>query len=261
VQYGVKYQLEQQSPQISLFGGTNGSGQQEIQEPPIPMGTMQDGQIMEAWSRLEELNYEKEVIGFYLSGHPLDRFKWQIEAFTNATLADLEDRKDQELLLAGIVTSARERVSRKGNKFMTFTLEDFTDSIELSLFGDQYANFRHFIRTDELILLRARYQPRWNDETQYELRVFEIQLMTDEVFEQMIKHVCIELSNEELDEDLLDQLYQICTQYEGKKPLRFRITDQRYQADVPLISGNLCINPVNELIEELNEIGIKYSLN
>jgi len=260
VQYGVKYQIEKQSPQISLFGG-NGTEESELQEPAIPMGTMQDGHIIEEWSRLEKLNFEKDVIGFYLSGHPLDHFKWQIEAFTTCGLSDLETLKDHEITLAGIVTSARERVSRKGNKFMTFNFEDFTDSIELSLFGDQYANFRHLIRQDELLLIRARYQPRWNDETQYELRINEILMMTEEVFDQMVKHMCLELSNEELNDELLDQIHQLCTAHEGPKPLRFRIFDSQYKADISMICGNYRVQPNTDFVNELRELGVKYRLN
>ncbi|MEM6631655.1 MAG: DNA polymerase III subunit alpha [Bacteroidota bacterium] len=260
IQYGTKYQMEQLSPQISLFGGADGQAQ-ELQEPPIPMGTMRDGEVLESWTRLEELNYEKEVIGFYLSGHPLERFKWQIDAFTTCTLADLETRKGQEVILAGIVTTARERIAkRSGNKFLTFTIEDFSDSLELALFGDQYANFRHFIRPDERILIKGRYQARRYDDSEFELRINEIQLMTDEVFDKMIKHLCLELSNETLNDSLLQRIHDLCTQYEGSKPLHFTITDVAYNAQIPLICNDIRIQPTGEFIEELGELGVGWKV-
>ncbi|MEL6626139.1 MAG: DNA polymerase III subunit alpha, partial [Bacteroidota bacterium] len=148
VQYGSKVQQERMSPQVSLFGDAGGNGS-SLQEPPIPMGTFQDGHIREEWSELEKLNYEKETIGFYLSGHPLDRYQWQLRSFCNATVGDLEEKRQREIRMGGIVTSVRERVSRRGNKFLTFTFEDFSDSTEISLFGEQYERFRGHIRVDE----------------------------------------------------------------------------------------------------------------
>ncbi|MEL6134773.1 MAG: DNA polymerase III subunit alpha, partial [Bacteroidota bacterium] len=118
VQYGSKIQQERMSPQVSLFGDASGNGS-SIQEPPIPMGTMQEGRIREEWSELEKLNYEKETIGFYLSGHPLDKYQWQLKSFCNATVGDLEEKRQREIRMGGIVTSVRERVSRRGNKFLT----------------------------------------------------------------------------------------------------------------------------------------------
>ena len=259
--FGSKYQQEKNSPQISLFGGGNGNGQTaEEQEPSIPIGTMKDGDVLEAWSRLQELNYEKEVIGFYLSGHPLDRFRWQLKSFTTCTLSDVDNMRDREFDFAGIVTSVRERVSRKGNKFMTFTVEDFSDSIELSLFSEKYANFRHFIRQDELLFIHAKSQPRWNDPTEYEVRVENIQLMTDELFDKMVSHLCVEIENQALDEELLDSLHQLFSSYEGEKHLKFRILAPEYKMDISMISSNLKVQPTIELITELEEMGLKYSL-
>lgn len=260
--YGSKIQQEKNSPQISLFGAANGSGQQEHQEPAIPIGTMKDGLVMEAWTRLQELNYEKEVIGFYLSGHPLERYRWQLEAFSACTLADLDSLKDRErdLAFGGIVTGVRERISRKGNKFMTFVIEDFSDSLELSLFGDQYANFRHLIRQDELIWIAARTQPRWNDPTEYEVRVNDIQLITDELFDGMVKHLCIEMSNQELNDELLEQLHGLFSQHEGTKPLKFRILEPGLNAKIAMVSSSLKVNPNGAVVRELEEMGLKYQL-
>ena len=82
---------------------------------------------------------------------------------------------------------------------------------------------------------RAAYQARRYDETEFELRINEIQLMSDEVFDKMIKHICLEVSNEELNESLLKRIHDLCTQYEGSKPLQFQISDPEYNAQIPLI--------------------------
>ena len=112
--WGTKVQIEKNSTQISLFGAA-GSGENGFDdEPSIPIGSMKDGYVQEMWSKLEMLNFEKAVIGFYLSGHPLDKFKWQMNSFPITSFTDLEKKKGKNVLLVGIVTSARERMTRSG---------------------------------------------------------------------------------------------------------------------------------------------------
>ncbi|RMG28371.1 MAG: DNA polymerase III subunit alpha [Bacteroidetes bacterium] len=259
ISYGSKVQMERNSPQVSLFGDTLG-GDGATQEPAIPVGTMKDGKIQEAWTRLQELNYEKEVIGFYLSGHPLDRYKWQIEAFTTCSLAELDKMQNRDLKVAGIVTSARERISRRGTKFMTFTIEDFSGSLELALFGEQYTEFRHYIQPDEMVFISGSYVPRRYDETEFELRIRSIELMNEEMFEKMVRHLCIEVENDQLDESLIAELHRLCEAHKGSKPLKFRLKDSYYQADITMVSSELGVNPNGALIQSLKEMDLRYQL-
>ena len=260
VSYGTKVQIERNSPQVSLFGDMNGNGS-STQEPAIPIGTMQDGRIREAWSELEKLNYEKDMIGFYLSGHPLDKFKWQIEAFTNCSLSEIESKAQQrEIRTAGIVTSVRERVSKRGNKFLSFTIEDFTDSYEIALFGDQYEKFRGLIRQDEMLFLNGVYQPRRYDPSEFELRLKEIRLLSHEFFDKMVRHVCVEIPNQQLDDAMVQQLETLFTTHKGSKDLKFRILDENYLADVSIISSEWKVDPNGDLVQELKEMGLKYTL-
>lgn len=258
--YGTKIQQERNSPQVSLFGDVGGNGGGSLEEPAIPAGTMQDGIVLEAWTRLEELNFEKDVIGFYLSGHPLERYKWQIDAFANCTTVTLDNKKGHQVKLAGIVTSARERISRRGNKFMSFTIEDFADSMEMVLFGDQYANFRSYIQRDEMIFITGNYQARRYDPNEFELKIQEIKLINDELFEGMIRHVCVEIDNNELNDELLNQLETLIKAHQGNKDLRFRIRDASMKADIPLISAEMQVAPEAALVTELRELGLKVTL-
>ncbi|MDX1907302.1 MAG: DNA polymerase III subunit alpha [Bacteroidia bacterium] len=255
--YGAKVQQERNSPQVSLFG-TGGSGQ-ATPEPTVPAGTPQGGMIREAWSELVRLTYEKEVIGFYLSGHPLDRFKWQMKAFTNCALGDLAEVAQRDVRIAGIVTAVSERISRNGNKFMSFNLEDFSDATEIVLFGDQYEKFRGLIRQDEMIYIQAANQPRRFGDGM-ELRINEIRLMTDELFDKMIKTFWVEIPVSQLDEILIEALQTVFNQHRGKKELRFRITDEAMLADIPLISSNWGINPNRELVQALADLGVAYKV-
>lgn len=263
VQYGSKVQQERNSPQVSLFGDAMG-GSSATQEPAIPVGTWQDGRVKEAWTELQKLNYEKEVIGFYLSGHPLDKYKWQMTSFCNATVADLSDdipTPARDLRVGGIVTSVRERISRKGNKFMSFTLEDFADSAELTLFGEQYEKFRGLIQQDEMLYVTALRQGRRYDPSAMEIRIMDMRLMSTDLFDGMIRSLCVELHNHELTQELLDDLQGVFTKHKGKKDLRFRLRDPNYKADIQLVSSDWKIDPNGELVRELEEMGLNYSLS
>ncbi|MEL6672514.1 MAG: DNA polymerase III subunit alpha [Bacteroidota bacterium] len=259
VQYGSKVQQEKLSPQVSLFGDSNGNGS-SMPEPSIPMGTMQEGRVREAWSELDKLNYEKEVIGFFLSGHPLDRFKWQIDAFTNCALNQIEaEKKRREIKTAGIVTSVRERVSRRGNKFLSFTIEDFSDSYEIALFGRDYETFRGLVRQDEMLYILASYQPRRYDPSEFEFRVNEIRILTEDLFDEMTRHLLLEIENDHLSSEVLTELEQLMRTNEGTKQLKFTITDPSLKAHIKMVSSDWLVQPNGKMVHKLQELGIKYS--
>ncbi|MCI4670462.1 MAG: DNA polymerase III subunit alpha [Bacteroidia bacterium] len=259
VQYGTKVKQEKLSPQVSLFGDSSANGV-SIPEPVIPTGTFDDGIILEQWSELEKLNYEKEMIGFYLSGHPLDRYRWQIESFCNTSIGDLEEKRPREIRMAGIVTSVRERVSRRGNKFMSFTIEDFQDSIEQALFGEQYEKFRGLIQVDEMLYIVGAYQPRRYDPTEFELRINEIRILSEELFDKMSKTLFLEFFTEELTEGMVHEMERVFTKHPGNKSLKFRVKDRHYAADITLLASEWKVSPNGDLIKELDDLGLKYWL-
>ena len=111
----------------------------QIAEPLVPP--------CEEWGTMEKLAREKEVVGIYISGHPLDDFRVEMNTFCNATLAffkNLEPYVNRELCFGGVVTDVQHRVSKQGKGWALFTLEDYTDSFEFRIFGEEYLRFRHF---------------------------------------------------------------------------------------------------------------------
>lgn len=262
IQIGQKRVQERNSAQVSLFGASgNGNGGSLLEGPKIPEGIVVDGEAQEGWSRLQELKFEKDVIGFFLSGHPLDRYKWQIEAFTSCSLADLDNFKGREVRVAGIVTAVAERISRKGTKFLTFNLEDFSGAIEMSLFGEQYVEMRNLIRPDEMLFITGLYQTRWNSESDFELRIKDAKLMDEELFEGMVRCLRIELDNTELSDTVLAELKQLLGSHRGKHSLYFKIRDAGIRSEVTLVSDKFQIHPGSGLIEGLKNLGIKFGLN
>jgi DNA polymerase-3 subunit alpha len=136
VKYGAKHQENENSAQISMFGAASDV---QIAEPIVPP--------CEDWGTMEKLSREKEVVGIYISGHPLDDFKIEMKTFCNGNIAlfnDLDSVLNREVTFGGVVTDVQHRVSKQGKGWALFTIEDYTDSFEFRIFGEDYLKFRHF---------------------------------------------------------------------------------------------------------------------
>jgi DNA polymerase-3 subunit alpha len=145
--YGQQAQDMSQSSQVSMFGEVESGG--SIPEPPLPMA---DG-----WSALEQLHHEKEVIGFYLSGHPLDDHRFELKHLCNTTIDKLSDLKavmNRELSFAGIVTKAEHRIAKSGKPFGSFSLEDHTGSYDFMLFSEDYLKFKVYLAQGTLLYVK-----------------------------------------------------------------------------------------------------------
>jgi DNA polymerase-3 subunit alpha len=251
VQYGNKVQLEKNSAQGSLFGASSGvvGG---LMEPKMPMA--------EDWTLMEKLNFEKDVIGFYLSGHPLDTYKLEINSFTSTGLNDIERFKNRELKIAGIVTKKREGMTRTGNKFATFGLEDFTDSVELALFGEDYAKFKNYVEVNNMLFITARYVPGFRDQNVFELKIVDVKFLADTV-EKMSKRLTLDIPLEIVNERFVEELEGIFHANRGKCALEFNIVDRENATKVPLSSRTMMVQPGLDLIRALETFDIEYRLS
>jgi DNA polymerase III subunit alpha len=247
--YGSKVQQEKNSPQISLFGDAGSTT--VLQPPAFPM--------VDAWSDMMRLNHEKDVIGFYLSGHPLDRFRYEIQAFTNCALKDVEERPNQQIVCAGIVTDFKERMTRKGTPFLTFSLLDYSASYTINLFGDDYAKFRNFITQDAALLVAAKYVERAYQEQQWELKVQKIEFM-EKLFEQRNLDLKLNIPLEELDLSLVDKLDQLLRSYPGKANVKF-VVDSTSIAGNPILlqPKGLQIRISTELLSQIEALAVQHS--
>jgi DNA polymerase-3 subunit alpha len=250
IQYGIKIQQERNSSQVSLFGMSNG-GAGGIQEPKVP--------VAEDWTLMEKLNFEKEVIGFFLSGHPLDTFKLEIKSFTTATLADIEKFKNKEVKIAGIVTKKREGMTRKGNKFSIIGLEDFTGAMEVALFGEDFAKFRNYLEVNNILYITARYVPGFRDQHEYELKITDIKFLAD-TGEKLAKRLCLEIPLNVIDENLVHELEHLFASHLGKCVLEMHIVDHESRTTVPLTSRTTLVQPGVEIIRTLETFDIDYQL-
>lgn len=251
VQYGNKLQLEQQSAQASLFGGSGGGGSM-LPEPKIPMG--------DDWTLMEKLNFEKDVIGFYLSGHPLDTYKLEIKSFTTCGLVDLEKfQNGKELKIAGIVTKMREGMTKRGNRYATFNIEDFSGATELALFGEDYAKFRNYIEVNNMLFVAAKYQARFGDVTQLELKIHDIKFLA-EAFDKLTKRLSLNIPLNRIGDDLIAQLETLFSAHKGKCSVDFNVFDPDTQLRLPLSSRTLMVQTNAELIRQLETFDLEFSL-
>ncbi len=227
MRYGSKANTEKNNSQQSLFGLGSGF---EIQKPEAPKA--------EDWSKLEKLNKEKEVIGIYLSAHPLDDFRLEIDHFCNTTLAEMKDLpalNGRDITIAGMVTSAKVLTSKNGNFYGRLTLEDYTDSWEFTLFGKDFENFRKFFFEGYTIMVKGKVQPRSYGPPEPEFKVRSM-IMLSEVKEDMIKSITLNLPLEEIDEILVEDLRKQVEKNKGKITLKLRVIDHDEKISLDLFS-------------------------
>ena len=196
VRYGNRVQSEKANVQQSLFGG--GNAEADIQKPePLPH---------EPWTKLEMLNKEREVIGIYLSSHPLDDFSVIIRHYCHSTLGDLQDlpsMKNKDFTVAGMVTSVTHLTTKTGKPYGRFTIEDYNSSHEFVLFSKDYENFRRYLYEGYYLLVRGRVQERTYNPNELECRINSM-MMLSEAQETLIRELTIGLISSEESVDYLN---------------------------------------------------------
>ncbi|MEM9895394.1 MAG: DNA polymerase III subunit alpha [Bacteroidota bacterium] len=246
IRYANKLQEEEASNQSSLFGGIQGAG---ISKPKA-------GRI-EPFGEIEKLNIEKEMVGLYISGHPLNQFKFEMDFLTNATvgeLSDLEQLKNREVRLGGVLTDVQHRTSKKGNPFAQCTFEDFSDNYTFYLFSKDYLKHKTMLEKGWFLFLSGTVQNRWNSE-ELEFRIHQVEHLS-EVRDKMTKGLKLNIRLEDVNAAIVGEIERIANDYPGKHSLKFSTTtvfDSR-AVELEMLSRKYLINPSDELIRELNAL-------
>ena len=246
--FGLRYQQNQMKQASGLLFGVS-TMQAIIEKPTPPSG--------KSWSFIYQLKQERNYLGFFLTGHPLDKYKYEIQAFTNCTIPELEHFKNKEVKLAGIVTDFQEKVSQKGTKWGKVIIEDFHASMELNLFGEEFLKFKHFLEIDSLLFIIGNYIPNYRNHEIYDLRVKEIKLLDE--LSQHFKEIVIVLDNFLIDNQLIKDLKQIFLGHQGKIPVKFAIRSEE-GAELLTVSKNTFINLDNSLFMELQNLNLSFRL-
>jgi DNA polymerase-3 subunit alpha len=243
--YAQKIQQEEDSAQVSLFGGSSGTA-----EVPLPSVAP-----MEPFSQIQQLNIEKEVVGLFISGHPLDQYKLEIDSFTNATLTALNDldalKGKNELRLAGSVASFAHRTTKNGKPFGTLTMEDYHGTFTFFLFGEDYVKFKQYFMTGWFLFINGGVaQKKWGNENELEFKINSISLLS-EVRGRMIKGLKVNINLDDLTLDLMEKLESITTKYKGDAKLYIEVLDRQENISLELFSKKMKVDPSAELIKEL----------
>ncbi len=257
IRYGNKHQENENSAQVSLFGDASDV---QIAEPQVPPS--------EEWGTMEKLAREKEVVGIYISGHPLDDFKIEMNTFCNATLAHLKDLDaflNRELCFGGVVTDIQHRVSKQGKGWALFTVEDYTDSFEFRIYGEEYLKFRHFLVRNSFVYVKLRVAEGWmnkdtNKKGEPRIQFNSFQLLHD-VMETYAKKLSIQLDIKEIQEQRINNLMDLFLLHEGKQTLNFLIYDNDEKLKLNMSSRKQKVKISQELLDELDIMEVFYKLN
>ncbi len=244
VRYGNKYQTDRSTAANSLFGDDNFVA---IAKPEIPP--------CERWSDLEKLNKEKELVGIYLSAHPLDEYRIILTYVCNTGMAEIADRealRGREMLLGGIVTGFREGMTKMGKPYGILKIEDFTGSGEIALFGNDYIEYGKYGKVGMYLLITARVEPRRWKEDELDFKIASVRLLQDEK-DRLIERISITVPIHDLDEPTINELSVLIKTNPGHSLLYFKVIDGEHNISLNLFSQNIRLNVTRELIEFLQE--------
>jgi DNA polymerase III subunit alpha len=216
------------------------------------------------WPKLEKLNREKEVIGIYLSSHPLDDFQLEIKNFATATLADLQNMKeylDRDVTVAGMVTDTKNGIGKNGKPFGSMTLQDYTDSFRFMLFDRDYVDNSKFFILGYYLLIRGRVQKRKYREDELEFKIRTINLLSS-VKDELIKSVTLRIDPGNIDKEMISNLRELVSGNKGETELKFLFLDEEDKISLPMFSRTFRVRLNNEFISWLDEHpGIEYKVN
>lgn len=248
--YAAKTQLDEQSSQVSLFGGTTGTA---MPKPKI--------ESVEPFNELEKLNLEKEVVGIYISGHPLDNFRFEMDAFCNTLcnqLIDLESLLGRETKICGIVTAVEHRTTKTGRPFGKFTLEDYSGNFTFTLFGEDYLKYKNFMMQGWFLFIEGIIQRNNWGRMDVEFKIRGIELL-NELIQKRLQGLALRLPIHAITADVVDKIEELCKKNPGQAALQLFIKDDYEALQVELLARTYRINVTNALVQEFKkyaEIGV-----
>jgi len=244
IRYGHTHQEQLNSSQVSLFGGAS---EVEIPEPKIPS--------CEPWGRLEKLSKEKEVVGIYLSGHPLDDYRFEIKHFCTSNVRDLADyeraKAKGDMSFAGIVTEAQHRTSKNGKPYGVLTVEGYEENHRFMLFSDDYIKYKSYLTQGWFLFIKGKVQTRpWNDELEF--KISSIELLSD-VREKMATKILLDIESKDIDAEMIETLKSFDANKKGNCLLEINLIDQTNKHKIEMRSRTARISLDNKTIEAIEQ--------
>ena len=255
IKYGNKIQSEKSGSMASLFGDIQPIA---IKLPPIPN--------VPEWPSIVALEKEKNLIGIYLSAHPLDDYKMEINSFCTKGVtfsdlnADLPSFKNRDLTLVGIVTEAQEGISKNGKNFASMVLTDYNGSLKIMLFGNDYVYFSKFCRKGLFLLVRGRVSERWNGGNEVEFKPAKMELL--EELAAKAENLILEVPVDQLGEDTIMELEKVLMENQGRTTLRFNLVDTGSDMHIQMFSRTKSVTLSPELKSYLQRHTVfNFSIN
>ena len=257
IRFGNKFQENKNSAQVSLFGETS---EVQFDEPEIPFA--------EKWGMMEELSKEKELVGIYISGHPLDEFKNEIKYFCSTPVSifkeDLNKYVGMNLSFAGILTNVQHRVSQNGNEWASFSVQDFGDSHEFRIFKEAYLNFKPFLSENAFRQIKVNIAQGWRNKDgnvgEPRINFTDIQILQD-VLEKQSKKLTLNLDIDKLNEKRILEIKRILKSSEGSLPVEMVVYDLKDQLKLNMKSHSSKVKITNEFLKVLKENNLAFKLN
>ena len=253
IRYGSKYQMDKQGAMVSLFGDDTSF---QIARPEIPQAAR--------WSDLERLNKERELIGIYLSAHPLDDYEFILKYVCNADtvrLQELEPLNGMEITFGGIITMVREGQTKRGSPYTIFKIEDYAGSYEMALFSEDSVNFGRYARIGLSIYIEGKVQPKRYRENELEVKITSISLLS-EVKDKLVSKITLQMPLSKLDDTTVAELSALIKNNSGNSLLYFQIIGEERHMNIQLFSRPAKIRVNKHLVDTLrDELDIDFKIN
>lgn len=245
LRFGASVANQGMTSQASLFG--------DVMVEDVTMPSLNN---CEPWSKLEALRKEKEVIGFYVSGHPLDDFRFEIRHFCNTKIEELqqlEKHRNRDLSFAGIITEVNHRMTKTGKPFGSFTIEDVTGSMQMTLFGEDYGKFKQFLEQESLVYVKAKVQTRFQQSDNLEIKPYSMQFLVDAA-EKMTKQLTVKMRLWDVNNAVICGLRNVLSEHPGTVALRLHVVDVEKNWSVPFVSKIHRVRVNSGLVERILEL-------
>lgn len=256
LKFGAGLQETENSSQVSLFGEASDI---KMPEPQVP--------VCEEWPTLVKLNFEKEVVGIFISGHPLDDFRLEIEAFCSGRvemLSKLPEHFGRDLLLAAIITDVQHLTTKTGKPFGILTIEDYGSSAKQYLFGENYLKFQHMMKKDLIVAIRGKVQEGQFKDKVTGLKPIEFVISSIEQLHDLLDSrsatLNISIPLKSLDQMLMGRLESLFEGSEGKCAVKFTVIDVLDDIRVSMPSRKLRIEPSLRMINAIKEMQLEVEL-
>lgn len=240
--YANKYHEDKAAMQNSLFGNMGGDSGFEYAKPKPP--------VVDEWGDIEKLKFEKEVVGFYISGHPLDQFSLEMKKCTPLDQIFETHNQGRDMAIGGVISNVQIRQSKNGNPFAIFKLEDYNSSTEMMLFGNDYINFAKYLEVGRFLYIKGKTQSRWGRQDEFEFKPVSMELLSD-VRQKLFKEIKLTLPLHLVNAKIVQDIDEAMGKYPGTFDFKLSVFDAQEQLDIMMLSRKAKVSIDNALYKEL----------